>query len=445
MELLDSDPKAVLSQHQQTITQIQHQLEGVPLNDLANRRQELLYSLNIARLGLTVAEEQDRIDKSNALSDYYCCFYLLFVSVLTACRALKSKWIEAAKFVPSSAGKGEDSQLLHYVAKGASSLHEIGQDIPGLSLITRLIDKVGQVVALPEKVKIIKAVARLVHPSVKLETFAELLSRRMTLFKHSDIMAECKEEKCGFVKRHYRKMMKKVKATFNIDDIDTPVKKLAERDTDRMLKRIFSGKVKSAMTLSDVDELLVSAYPNYASFARTNRVSLQSKSAHVIVSAISPASESDNTATIAELRKQLAVMQHKQEAQQRKHEDQRRRQEAQRRDQAKRDKEQADLMKTLIQKMQQLEHNQDATQEFGNSSAQLRISRSSAAKSSAQISHDVKEQGDMKEALAAVGRDVEQMKEILGVNVTSESDLPTKAFTPQQRQALFENQQRDFT
>jgi len=217
-------------------------VDGEALKTLQGRTAELQSLIAKETDEQQAEQERQHILSEDKLSGFYYMFLRQFTGTWLACKTLQSGKI-----------KNIEKTKLDYVAAG---LDKMGKHIPGISILTDIIETAINTWSDIDKKRAVTRMADFFGTLVHTDQLIETLARRLTLQQETAIQAMQIGPQTGMVRKILQGLAD-AKNALTASDIDDPIKKLADKQCKLLAAAIMQGKLDHHPSLADIPVLMV--------------------------------------------------------------------------------------------------------------------------------------------------------------------------------------------
>lgn len=215
-------------------------IDAATLQLVQNHVRQLPHLFEMEAKEDSIRKQQAQIDASPALQTYHHYFSRLLTGTWMACQSINSGMID-----------NDEMSTSDYVGQG---LNKIGEKIPGINIVTGVISGSLSAWNYRDKKKAVQRMA-LLFPDLP-TAFTELgkLAREITLERCKEISSIKVPE--SFVAK-LKEKFKSAKTFILADDADTPFKRMAIEDCQKLLVAIKEGKLSLKPTMTDFIKVIM--------------------------------------------------------------------------------------------------------------------------------------------------------------------------------------------
>lgn len=195
------------------------------------------------KVKLLADQQQDEIKANPLLCEYYYSFIQYFDEAWKASGVIHSKLVAHGKKTKAD-----------YVAAGVNLVGG-AVSIPGVSLITGVLERAVNAYTYRDKHHTINCVAQFFSGSEESSAYIELLSRILTLV-FAEKIAETADPEQATTRQKAERVVRKVKNAVIVGDVNTPIQQLAEAHVEVILKAIIGGKIKPHPKADDLPRFI---------------------------------------------------------------------------------------------------------------------------------------------------------------------------------------------
>lgn len=261
-------------------------IDANTLHTLQGRSEQLLRLFEEETKTTQNSNEKTQINANPNLQVYYQFFARLLNGTWMACQSINSGMVD-----------NSETYKTDYVGQG---LDQIGQRIPGISLVTGFFSAAIKGWNFREKKQAVQRMA-LLFPDLD-TAFSQIsqLARHVTLAQQNEITSM---QPPKGIKQKLTEGVKDLTAWIIAEDANTPLKRKAEEDCKKLITAIKEGEITTQPTLSELLSLILGTKVNYRPIASSSEVISPSTAAAAPAAApASPQSPQTDSIVIEQLR-----------------------------------------------------------------------------------------------------------------------------------------------
>jgi WD40 repeat protein len=230
---------------EKTLNENIQQAANIPNQSLSHEVQQLLeinqealkHSLQNASLQLEAKDQLQSIQDSPNLEYYYIAIQVILGNALISAKAAQGEFV-----------KRNTEQTSHQEV--LVILDEISEYIPfGGGILLKALTAIGQAWEAKKQIAAIKSLSEFLVPQTPLETFIEVLARKLTLQQKDDLQQLSTHTKPGLIGWFVN-----IKQAFDLSLVDNPIREKAHEHAQIIIQGLLSNRLLHHPNLNNIEQ-----------------------------------------------------------------------------------------------------------------------------------------------------------------------------------------------